>query len=186
MIGFNNVDAARQSNCADCEQCPWPTSAGDTSITATILSHEEMDMMRPVSVALPMLRRPLAFDRAQIRSTGTITRSARHTSGRDHLLPVSPGPVSGPPQLLTSRTNTAHAVWLTETYDGFTDYQYRVVAHNTVGYGLEFLRMTVESVFPPVIVSNPPRAPSNLMPSLPLDLRLRFAGSIIPPTRTGF
>jgi hypothetical protein len=52
------------------------------------------------------------------------------------------------------------------TYNSSLAYQYRVVAKNTVGYGLEFPSMTVQSVSNVLSLGTPPAAPTNLVATL--------------------
>ena len=137
-----------------------------------ILTHEEMDMMRPVSVAMPPVKPDtLAFDK--LDSDAVLERQLDRRDGvrgaavnrwRD-----SRGPTSAPTRRRsTSRTPPARMRSLADpTYDPFTDYQYRVVAKNTVGYldgagPAGFQEMTVQSVSDPLTVLNPPAAPTNL------------------------
>ncbi len=117
-----------------------------------ILTHEEMDMMRPVSAAVP----PVAPDRrCALRqwhngdvSPGTITRSTRPRtwcSGRPTT--ARPGLTSVRALSPLDQPNTT-AVRSLRRRDGrpYTDYQYRIVAQNTVGYGDGFPSMTVSRV----------------------------------------
>jgi FtsP/CotA-like multicopper oxidase with cupredoxin domain len=140
-----------------------------------ILSHEEMDMMRPVSVALP----PLKADNLAYSFTGTgnnrrivitwndnsITETAfvlqRTTDGTNWTnVGTSPSPIDQPNTKTTSTTLVQRSLTDT-TSNATTAYLYRVVAQNTVGYGAEFPSMTVQSVSEPKGV-NPPLAPTTL------------------------
>ena len=64
---------------------------------------------------------------------------------------------------------------LDPTHDEYTDYLYRVVAQNTVGYldaapplpgSVGFPNLTVQSVSATVLVLNPPKAPTGLTATL--------------------
>jgi FtsP/CotA-like multicopper oxidase with cupredoxin domain/fibronectin type 3 domain-containing protein len=134
-----------------------------------ILSHEEMDMMRPVSVALPpnlpdglVFDKPshtLAWNDNSVNETSFVVQ--RSTDGGVNWVDIgtSPSPLN---------QSNAHSTrtFVDPAYDPYTDYQYRVVAKNSVGYGAEFPSMTVQSISTKVIVLNPPKAPSNLAATL--------------------
>jgi len=140
-----------------------------------ILSHEEMDMMRPVSVALP----PIKADGLKASFTGTgnnqrivitwndnsITETAfvlqRTTDGTTWTnVGTSPSPLDQPntettPTLIQTRSLTD------ATSNANTAYLYRVAAQNTVGYGAEFPTLTAQSLSNTLGV-NPPAAPTTL------------------------
>jgi hypothetical protein len=63
------------------------------------------------------------------------------------------------------------------TYDEYTDYLYRVVAQNTVGYGAEFPSLTVKPVSVTVLVQNPPKAPTGL-PATTYNYRVYAANTV--------
>lgn len=138
-----------------------------------ILSHEEMDMMRPVGLALPP-RKPTGLTTAFVGSGNNrriqltwndnsitetsfvLQRTANGTAWTDV------GTVSSP----LSQANT-HGVrtFLDTTGNASTPYRYRVVAVNTVGYGGAFPSMAVKSVSDEVGV-NVPGAPTQLTAAL--------------------
>ena len=60
------------------------------------------------------------------------------------------------------------------TYNPSLAYQYRVVAKNTVGYGLEFPSMTVQSVSDVLALGTPPAAPTNLVATLQAGPQVRL------------
>ncbi len=136
-----------------------------------ILSHEEMDMMRPVTLALPPIAADgLAFDHHRQRqqpalSPGTTTRSTRRRSWCSGRPTGSSGQVGTSPSPLDA-ANTHGTRTLTDTTsNASTEYLYRVVAQNTVGYGGEFPSMTVQSISASLAVNPPaaaPLAPTNL------------------------
>ncbi len=166
-LGFNNTDA--QGN---------PTTAAITNQLVNfgweyvwhchILSHEEMDMMRPQSLVLPPLE-----------PTGlTATRNATGTSVDLAWTDVSIADTQTLVQVSGDPTNPAG--WTTlqtfsETlgspnYSGLRTYSdaagglaaewnyYRVVAQNTAGYGGEFMSLTAQSPTAPVQVAATPIA----------------------------
>ncbi|MGZ4587776.1 MAG: multicopper oxidase domain-containing protein, partial [Mycobacteriaceae bacterium] len=132
-----------------------------------ILSHEEMDMMRPVTLALP----PVKASGLTFTTTGTgnnrrvviswndnsITETSfvvqRSSNGGTTWTDV--GTVASPldqPNIHGSRTFTD------PTGNPNAAYLYRVAALNTVGYGAEFPSMTVKSISDPASYSLPPTA----------------------------
>ncbi len=137
-----------------------------------ILSHEEMDMMRPVSVALPPIKPDgLSYvltgsgDIRQLTLTwndNSITETAfvvqKSTDGGVSWSNVGSivSPLDQPnTHGVRSLTDAALNVNLAN--------KYRVVAQNTVGYGLEFPSLTVHSVSVAKMVDAlPPASPSNL------------------------
>ena len=145
-----------------------------------ILSHEEMDMMRPVSVAMPpvkpdgltaatsvsgpSLRVDLTWNDNSIAETSYIVQRSVLNSGVWTDITTISSPLD--------QVNTRGLRTFADTTAEFaTDYQYRVVAKNTVGYGLGFPALTVQSVsaildVAAVIPPNPPLAPSGLTATL--------------------
>ncbi|MSN26123.1 MAG: multicopper oxidase domain-containing protein [Geobacter sp.] len=140
-----------------------------------ILSHEEMDMMRPVSVAVPPKaassltssvtgngnnrRLVLAWTDNSINETGFLVQKT--TDGINWTdVGTSPSPLNlqnttGPRTLTDPSTYNANAV-----------VRYQVVAQNTVGYGAEFPSMTVSSVSLPLTLGSLPAAPTTLTAAL--------------------
>ena len=134
-----------------------------------ILSHEEMDMMRPVSLALPPNKPDgLAFsftgngnnrrivvtwnDNSINETSFVVQRSVNGTTWTNVATSASPlaGPNTHGPRSATDATSNAS-----------TAYLYRIVALNSVGYGAEFPSLAVQSVSDPAGV-NAPAAPTNL------------------------
>ena len=131
-----------------------------------ILSHEEMDMMRPVTLAVP----PIAPDNLSYSLSGTdlilnwndnsITETAfvvqRNDGGVWTDVTTIDSPLDAP--------NIHEARSYTDTgYDALTTLSYRVVALNEVGYGGQFMSLTVKSVSPEMPIGAPvPAAPTNL------------------------
>ena len=134
-----------------------------------ILSHEEMDMMRPVSVALPPLapdgltwvvtgggnntRLTLTWNDNSINETSFVVQRKAGAGAWADL----PNPVLSP----LDQPNTHGARSYTDATFRWNSnaYAYRVVARNTIGYGGEYPGMTVESISPEVAVL---RAPTGL------------------------
>jgi hypothetical protein len=145
-----------------------------------ILSHEEMDMMRPVTVAMPpvkpdglaaetsvvgpSLKVDLSWNDNSIAETSYVVQRSVLNSGVWTDVATIPSP-------LDQQNTTGPRTYADLTGQFATHYQYRVVAKNTVGYGLEFPTMTVQSVsstldVAAVIPPNPPLAPSDLTATL--------------------
>ena len=119
-----------------------------------ILSHEEMDMMRPVTMAVPPLKPDaLAYSIETIAGVqhvkltwndNSITETAfvvQQTTDGTNWTDI--GTIISPldqPNIHEPRSFTDPA-----TFDPTLVCRYRVVAQNTVGYGAEFPAMTVES-----------------------------------------
>jgi FtsP/CotA-like multicopper oxidase with cupredoxin domain len=158
-----------------------------------ILSHEEMDMMRPVSLALP----PNKATGLTSAITGTgknqrfmiswmdnsISETAyvlqRTTDGINWVnVGTSPSPLD--------QANNKGARSLTDSTSNVTAaYLYRVVAQNTVGYGLEFPSMTVQS-YSDTLGVNKPLAPSTLAGTLQAGPVIRLTWKDNSSNETGF
>jgi hypothetical protein len=127
-----------------------------------ILSHEEMDMMRPVSVALPPAQpNGLAFSITE--TSFVVQRSTNGTTFTDvgTITSSLSQPNIHEPRIFTDPTATVT-----------TAYLYRIVARNTVGYGNGFPTVTVTSVSPTAGV-NAPAAPSNVVGTLQAGPQVR-------------
>jgi len=139
-----------------------------------ILTHEEMDMMRPQSLVLP----PLKPDGLAFSSTGIGVNRRLILSWNDNSITETSfvvqilnganwtdvGTITSPldqPNVHETRTFTVPGV-----FDPTAAYQYRIVARNTVGYGAEFPTMTAQSISATLLVGNLPAAPSNLAATL--------------------
>ena len=124
-----------------------------------ILSHEEMDMMRPVSVALP----PIKPDRLEFSINGSnltltwwdnsITETAfqvqRTTAASGWQTITTIASPLGQPNIHEQRSYTD------TTFNPSAAYQYRVVALNTVGYGGAYPSLTAQSVSDPIAIGTP-------------------------------
>jgi FtsP/CotA-like multicopper oxidase with cupredoxin domain len=136
-----------------------------------ILSHEEMDMMRPVSVAMP----PKAPDGLTWTVSGKGNKAGLLLQWNDNSINetefaiqtnngtgwVDAGLVSSP---LDQPNGTGMRTY-TDTGFGSraTAYAYRIVARNTVGYGNEFPSLSAESFSASVV---PISAPTGLTASV--------------------
>ena len=134
-----------------------------------ILTHEEMDMMRPVSVAMP----PVKPD-GLVFNTGTLNWNDNSIAETAYLVQRSTDggttwtDVGAVPSPLDVANTTGPRSLADPLYDPTATYQYRVVAKNTIGYldgaGVAgFQEMTAQSVSDPLAVNVlPPEAPTNL------------------------
>jgi hypothetical protein len=137
-----------------------------------------MDMMRPVSVALPPVKPnglaatpslsgtnvvvSLSWNDNSIAETAYVVQRTVSGSGTWVDLGTLPSPLA--------QANTRGTKSFTDTTAQLnTDYQYQIVAQNTVGYGGEFPAMTVKSISDPVTVNTTLiqiAAPTNLTATL--------------------
>lgn len=160
---FNNTDPQGNPTAAVTNR---PVNFGwEYVIHCHILSHEEMDMMRPQVLALPPAKASgLAStvvgtgESARIRlewQDNSINETAflvQRTSDGGTTW-VDAGTVESP----LDQPNTHGArTFVDPTASVTTPYLYRVVALNTVGYGGEFPSMTVKSVSDPLQVTPAP------------------------------
>ncbi len=184
--GFNNVDV--NGNPTTAVVNTLVNFGWEYVIHCHILSHEEMDMMRPESVALPPNKPDgltstlvdviakngkvvgrnvkLAWNDNSINETSfLVQRTTDGTTWTD--VGVSDSPLD--------RANVHEARELVDTgSDGSTPYLYRVVARNTVGYGGDFPSLTVRSTSQTLGV-NLPAAPTALTATLQSGPQVRLA-----------
>ncbi len=173
---FNNIDP--QGNPTDPIMNQLVNFGWEYVYHCHILSHEEMDMMRPVSVAMPPIKPSIvSFD----EGTGILSWNDNSITETSFVVQKATTPnvwedvyiVDSPLDALNVKNVT-----LSYTDADFvvgTPYDYRVVAKNTIGYGGAFPSMTVQSVsdvlhvgpdMPPSVISieraspNPSSAPS--------------------------
>ncbi len=78
------------------------------------------------------------------------------------------------PRWAQPNTHQARSFTVPGTYNPSLAYQFRVVAKNTVGYGLEFPSMTVQSVSDVLSLGTPPLAPTNLVATLQAGPQVRL------------
>jgi FtsP/CotA-like multicopper oxidase with cupredoxin domain len=186
-VGFNNIDKDGNPTTPIVNQLV--NFGWEYVYHCHILSHEEMDMMRPVSVALPPNEPTgLAFD------TATATLSWNDNSINETSFDVERSEDGGitwsivgtdPSPLAQANTHGVRSL-IDTTYSPSIDYQYRVVARNTVGYGLEFMSMTVQKISLPVIVSGTFMAPSNLTAVLDIGPTITLNWQDNTATELGF
>ena len=153
-MGFNNVDA--NGNPTTTPVTNQPVNFGWEYVWhCHILSHEEMDMMRPQSLVLPP-KAPAGLTATKIGSgaAASVRLDWNDTSIAETQSLVQRGAsLTGPWVDLTTvnsplgAANTTGPRTYTDTAAGSAaewNY-YRVVAQNTVGYGGEFMALTAES-----------------------------------------
>ena len=166
---FNNVDP--QGNPTDPIVNQLVNFGWEYVYHCHILSHEEMDMMRPVSVALP----PIAPTNLAYTINGTgnnahvvlswddnsITETAFVIQSKDWQGNWSDvGTILSP--LNQTNAHGLRSFTVPSVYNANLAYIYRVVAQNTVGYGLGFPTTTAKSVTTEMSIGTGPLAPSNL------------------------
>jgi len=165
-----------------------------------ILSHEEMDMMRPVSVALPPVKPDglaatvsaagggvtvnLSWNDNSIAETAYLIQRMTNGSGAWENVGTIPSP-------LDQVNGTGPRAFADTTAQPATAYQYQVVAQNTIGYGAEFPAMTVQSVSDPVVVApsalpEVPLAPSDLTATLGFGPQVQLQWTDNANNETGF
>ncbi|HYN32447.1 MAG TPA: hypothetical protein VES40_07470, partial [Ilumatobacteraceae bacterium] len=159
-----------------------------------ILSHEEMDMMRPVLMALPPfeangLERTLAGTRNLItwndnsitETSFILQRSADGITWTNAATSPSPLDVPNTKGVARSLTDTGAA--------GSAALLYRVVARNTVGYGGAYPAVDADSLSATIAVNVParaPAAPSNLVASLRAGPQVRLTWRDNANNESGF
>jgi len=179
-----------------------------------ILGHEEMDMMRPVAVAVPP-RNPDGLVAAVVKqkgNTGTVqvywndnsiaeTGYAVERSSDGGVTWLQVGMVEPP----LGQPNTTGQVIFTDTIDIRLSYQYRVIAINTVGdtwnyatpqnriplpgtlYPMGFQVITVKSAYSNVAIPIiAPTAPTNLSAALLTGPQVRLTFTDNATNETGF
>ncbi len=121
-----------------------------------ILSHEEMDMMRPVSVALPPIapsivsatpgsgKNPKTLVLTWLDNS--ITETQFVVQRNDGFGWVDLGIVASPLTIPDSNTEGVNRSFTDTKFNGKLSYNYRVAAQNTIGYGGEYPSLTAQSV----------------------------------------
>ena len=128
-----------------------------------ILSHEEMDMMRPMSVAVPPAQpNGLTWAYGGVNPPG-LTLIWNDNSINETAFVVQRMVDGGPwidvgtvPSPLDQPNTHGVRSYQDATFPPDSNVYYRVVARNTIGYGGEFMSLTAESVSDPVYVVPPP------------------------------
>ena len=156
-----------------------------------ILSHEEMDMMRPQSLAMPPVTPDglvfaivaghvkLTFNDNSINETSfLVQRTSNGTTWQNAGTIASPLDL---PNVHEQRTFTDPRL-----YNATLVYQYRVVARNTVGYGAEFPTETAQSTSETIATGTPPAAPTGLTATAAAGPVVRIAFTDTATDETGF
>ena len=148
---FNNIDAAGNPTAAITNQLV--NFGWEYVLHCHILSHEEMDMMRPQSVAVPPIA-PDGLSFTTSRNRLTLTWNDNSITETAFVVQRNSGPgwedLATIPSPLNQPNTHGTRSYTDSSYKQNTSYQYRVVAQNTVGYGGEFMSLTVQSVSDPV------------------------------------
>jgi hypothetical protein len=128
-----------------------------------ILSHEEMDMMRPVAVAAP----PVAPDGLAFVVTGTGNNKVLTFNWNDNSITetsfvlqrssdginwIDVTSIASPLTVPSTNTHGQRSYSINNFQDSTTPSAYRVVAKNTIGYGGEYPSLTVQSQTAPLAV----------------------------------
>ena len=187
---FNNIDAAGNPTAAIINQLV--NFGWEYVYHCHILSHEEMDMMRPVSVALPPnqarwaaftvsgsgnnTRLTLTWNDNSINETAFVVQKKTGTGAWADLGTV-PSPLDQP-----NTHGPRSFVDTTFRWDKNV-YSYQVVAQNTVGYGGEFLSLTAQSISAAVSAV---AAPSNLAATLQVGPQARLTWTDNAANETGY
>ena len=191
---FNNVDPQGNPTAAVTNQLV--NFGWEYVYHCHILSHEEMDMMRPVSLALP----PNKPDGLAYTTSGAGNIRQLILTWNDNSITET--------AFVVQKSTDAGTTWTdlgtllspldqpnTHGTRSFTDpalninlsNQYRIVAKNTVGYGAEFPSMTVQSVSAVKLVDAlPPTAPSALSAVAVNSNRVDLAWTDNSGNETGF
>jgi FtsP/CotA-like multicopper oxidase with cupredoxin domain len=191
--GFNNVDPNGNPTAAITNRLV--NFGWEYVFHCHILSHEEMDMMRPVSVALPpntatgltstvsgtgnRARLTLAWSDNSITETSfLVQKTLDGTTWTDVGTSVSP---LDQPNVHGARTLTDPA-----RFDPNAVVRYRVVAQNTVGYGGAFPSMTVKSISDSIVIGSAPAAPTGLTATLQAGPRVSLTWTDRASNEAGF
>jgi hypothetical protein len=191
-MGFNNIDP--QGNPTGAIVNKLVNFGWEYVYHCHILSHEEMDMMRPVTLALPPLRPGGLM--ATVTGSGKSMRvvltwndnSVTETSfevqrSLDGTTWTTIGTLPSPLNV----TNTKGQRTFTDTaVTAGTPYLYRVVALNTVGYGAEFPTTTVRSQPTDPAGVNKPAIPTALTATILSGPQVRLAWSDNATNESGY
>lgn len=159
-----------------------------------ILSHEEMDMMRPVSVAIPPNKPTgLAYTLVGSGNATSLLLSWNDNSINETSFVVQRNDGSGWVDLATILSPldqpNLHGVrsYTDTTFQQNVTYKYQVVARNTVGYGAEFPTITAKSVSDILTTTGtPPAAPTNLSGVLESGPQIRLTWTDNATNETSF
>ncbi len=135
-----------------------------------ILSHEEMDMMRPVSVALPPIAPSIVSATLSKKNLvltwkdNSITETQFVVQRNDGFGWVDLGIFTSP--LNVANTEGVNRTFTDTKFNSKLSYNYRVAAQNTIGYGGQYPSLTAQSVSAlqgyGTPATTPPAAPSNM------------------------
>lgn len=160
-----------------------------------ILSHEEMDMMRPVSLALP----PKAADGLAFATSGSGNKARLTLTWNDNSISETSflvqktidgttwsnvGTVASP----LDQVNGTGPKSLQDpaVYNPNVVAKYQVLAQNTVGYGGQHPSLTVKSASAPVLTGDVPPAPTSLSATLQAGPKVLITFTDNAMTETGF
>ncbi len=162
-----------------------------------ILSHEEMDMMRPVSVALP----PEKASDLTYTVTGNGNNTRLTLTWKDNAITETAFLVqrqAGPTGQWTTLGTVSRDLAADNTAGGtatFTDtsfrwnstlYSYRVVARNAIGYGDAFPQFNADAVSAPVPVIRGPSSLAATLQAIASGMQVRLTFTDNTTTETGF
>ncbi len=120
-----------------------------------ILSHEEMDMMRPITVAMPPIA-PNALLHSIDGNSLTLTWMDNSITETEFEIEVTSDGFTwvslGTIPVSLDQPNTHGPRSFIDTNYSESKIAYRVVAKNTIGYGMEFPALTVKSMSAPYFV----------------------------------
>ena len=120
-----------------------------------ILSHEEMDMMRPITVAMPPIA-PNALLHSIDGNSLTLTWMDNSITETEFEIEVTSDGFTwvslGTIPVSLDQPNTHGPRSFIDTNYSESRIAYRVVAKNTIGYGMEFPALTVKSMSAPYFV----------------------------------
>ena len=166
-MGFNNVDP--QGNPTNPILNQLVNFGWEYVYHCHILSHEEMDMMRPVSVAIPPNTPDgLTFTIFGKGNNSYVSLSWKDNSINETSFVVQRDDGTGWTDIATissplDQPNTHGTLTYDDhTYNWKIANSYRILAKNTVGYGAEFPTLTVQSISASLLVDSPPNDPTKL------------------------
>jgi hypothetical protein len=194
QFGFNSVDADGNPTAAITNQLV--NFGWEYVWHCHILSHEEMDMMRPVSLVLP----PNAPNGLASTITGNGNNQHVVLTWNDNSISETSFLVQRTTDAITwtdvgtvpaplDQPNIHQVRTLTDPsrYNSNTAYLYRAVAQNTAGYGGEFMSLTTQSVSnPPLVVGTSPGAPTSLAATLQAGPQVSLTFTDTALNETGF
>ncbi len=189
VMGFNNVDA--NGNPTNPITNQLVNLGWEYVWHCHILSHEEMDMMRPQAVALP----PIAPDGLAATAIGSGPSTSVQLDWNDNSITETAFVVQRDDGAGTSNWSdlarmdrvlgdpNTHG---TETYTDATAgnlaafYSYRIVAENTIGFGGDFMSLTAKSVSETAQIPPPPPPVAGISPPA-LVFANQAIGTTSPP-----